>query len=131
MARLRGIILVPVPSDRYGMIPEELDRIHRKNPLAGVYLMPSCSDPTASSMPEMRKKAIAGVILRRSMILLENDPFAFFSADLDPDYQGPCITACAGTVSIYYQWCRISEYRSERRVHGSRRSGKEAAVQGW
>lgn len=89
VARLRGIILVPVPSDRYGMIPEELDRIHRKNPLAGVYLMPSCSDPTASSMPEMRKKAIAGVILRRSLILLENDPFAFFSADLDPDYQGP------------------------------------------
>lgn len=89
LARLMGIQLVPVPSDNHGMIPGELEVINRRTPITGVYLMPSCSDPAAIYMTEERKRALAGVILRGSMILVENDPFAFFTADVNPDYQGP------------------------------------------
>ena len=72
-AHLSHIRLIPVKGDSEGMIAEELDRLCRKEGIAGIFLMPNCANPTTCTIPEKRKDELAQVIARRKLILLEDD----------------------------------------------------------
>ena len=72
-AKLSRIQLVPVKGDRYGMIPEEMEKICRNNRIRGIFLMPNCANPTTITMSESRKDKIAALIEKYKLILLEDD----------------------------------------------------------
>ncbi|MBS4960116.1 MAG: PLP-dependent aminotransferase family protein [Clostridiales bacterium] len=89
LAKMFMIKLVPVSSDSKGMIPEELDRICHMNEIQGVFLMPSCANPTTIQIPYSRKKELAQIIKKRNMILIEDDFHAFLTADVSEIYGTP------------------------------------------
>ena len=89
LAKLHHLQLVPVAGDSEGMRADELEAQHRLNPLHGVFLMPSCCNPTTVMISERRKKELASVITKHRLILIEDDIHAFFTAGIVPDYQGP------------------------------------------
>lgn len=76
-AQLSQIKLEPVAMDAEGMIPESLENICRKSQIKGIYLMPNMQNPTATAMSEKRKQAIADIILRYELILIEDDIYNF------------------------------------------------------
>ncbi|MGW6300377.1 aminotransferase-like domain-containing protein [Peribacillus butanolivorans] len=79
LANMLNIHLVPVEGDTFGMLPERLDAICRANHLQGIYLIPSCNNPTAIIMDMNRRKDIAKVINKHNLILMEDDIFSFLA----------------------------------------------------
>lgn len=73
MARLAHIQLLPIAGDENGMLPEMLDQQCKERKIAGIFLMPDCADPTAITIPEARRKALAEVIRKYRLIVIEDD----------------------------------------------------------
>lgn len=76
-AQLSHIKLEPIAMDSEGMIPESLENTCNKFRIKGIYLMPNMQNPTATTMSTERKKAIADIILRYKLILIEDDIYNF------------------------------------------------------
>ncbi|NRD79814.1 PLP-dependent aminotransferase family protein [Bacillus sp. BRMEA1] len=89
LAKIFHIQLVPIPGDQYGMLPDELEKQCSQMNIHGIFLMPSCSNPTAVMISDFRKKELASVIRRHRLILIEDDIHAFLTAGFIPDYQQP------------------------------------------
>lgn len=89
LAKMLHIKLVPIPGDRFGMLPEELGNQCRQTDIHGIFLMPSCSNPTTIMISDCRKRELASVIRKHRLILLEDDIHAFLTAGIDPDYKQP------------------------------------------
>ena len=89
LAKMHHLQLVPITGDDEGMLPDELESQHRLKSINGVFLSPSCCNPTTVMMSERRKAALAEVIGRCGMILIEDDIHAFLSAGIIKDYAGP------------------------------------------
>ena len=73
LAKLAHLKLVPIPSDEGGMIPSALDDAAAKGRVRGVFLMPHCANPTARTLSERRKNALAKVVEERELLLIEDD----------------------------------------------------------
>lgn len=73
IAKLLHLVLVPVRGDSEGMLPEELQRQCAANRIKGIYLMPTFSNPTTISLSYSRRKALAQVIQKNGLVLLEDD----------------------------------------------------------
>lgn len=83
LSRQLHIQLLPVPSDEYGMIPALLEKQCRLLDIKGVYLMPSCSNPTGITIPQKRRRELARVIREQELILIEDDTYGFLSGETD------------------------------------------------
>ena len=72
---LVGARMVGVDSDEYGMLPDALaDAIETHDPKL-VYLIPTFQNPTGRTMSAERRAAIAEVLVRTGVPLLEDDPY--------------------------------------------------------
>ncbi|MGZ7443231.1 PLP-dependent aminotransferase family protein [Paenibacillus sp. TH7-28] len=89
ISKLYRIKLVPIPGDEHGMLPSELDNQCLQMDVHGVFLMPSCSNPTTVMIPDNRKRELAAVIRKHRLILIEDDIHAFLSAGIMADYGQP------------------------------------------
>ena len=76
VAAMLGIRLVPIPMDKDGLIPEELEAACRREAPRALYLMPEVQNPTTLALSEPRRDAIADIVLRRGLVLLEDDAYA-------------------------------------------------------
>ena len=76
LAAMLGILLVPVPMDGEGMLPEGLDTACRRGDIRGLYLMPGFQNPTTVTMSGKRRDAVAEVALRHNLLLVEDDAYA-------------------------------------------------------
>lgn len=79
LANMLNIQLIPIEGDMYGMNPDALKLQCILNNIKGVYLIPSCSNPTAILMNMERRKDIANVINEYSLILIEDDIYSFLA----------------------------------------------------
>ncbi|MDR2326772.1 MAG: PLP-dependent aminotransferase family protein [Acidovorax sp.] len=70
-----GRRLVAVEADQHGMLPERLEQACRQHKSALVYLNPTLQNPTAITMPEQRRKQLAGVAQRCQVRIVEDDPY--------------------------------------------------------
>lgn len=73
LAQLLHLILLPVQSDAYGMLPEDLQKQCRTNRVRGIYLIPTCANPTTITMPPERRSALSEVIRKNHLTLIEDD----------------------------------------------------------
>lgn len=89
LAKILHLQILPVRMDHSGMIPDELIYLCKKFPIKGIYLMPSCNNPTAIEMNNQRKKEIRDIIDEYQMILIEDDTMAFLSTAFNSDYKQP------------------------------------------
>lgn len=72
-ARLAHIRLEPVAGDGDGMMPEALENKCRSQNISGIFLMPNCANPTGITMSCERKRALAEVIKKHHLLLIEDD----------------------------------------------------------
>lgn len=89
LAKMLRIKLVPIPGDQFGMLPQELDNHCCQMDIHGIFLMPSCCNPTTVMISDARKRELAAVIRKHHLLLLEDEIHAFFTAGIHPDYQQP------------------------------------------
>lgn len=83
LAAMLHVLLVPVAMDEQGMIPEALATACRRDPLRGVYLMPAVQNPTGRAMGGERRQAIAELVARNRLLLIEDDAY-WYTADSPP-----------------------------------------------
>ncbi|MDX2111971.1 MAG: PLP-dependent aminotransferase family protein [Verrucomicrobiota bacterium] len=62
-------------TDDDGIIPESLEAIVSKTKVKFVYLVPNFQNPTGRTIPLERRKAIASIIQRHNVLLIEDDPY--------------------------------------------------------
>jgi DNA-binding transcriptional MocR family regulator len=72
-----GYRLHGVPIDAYGVIPEALDRAFVDTRARALYCMPTLQTPTGSVMPQERRHAIAAILRKHDVFLLEDDAYSF------------------------------------------------------
>ncbi|MBB3219533.1 DNA-binding transcriptional MocR family regulator [Massilia umbonata] len=78
-----GRRIVAVEADRQGMVPAMLEEACRRHKPALVYLNPTLQNPTAITMPERRRKELAGIAKRCNARVVEDDPY-WLLADAPP-----------------------------------------------
>lgn len=83
LANQLQIQLVPIEADDLGMQPDMLEKQCRIADMKGVYLMPSCSNPTSITIPQARREMLAKIISQYNLILIEDDAYGFISDNAD------------------------------------------------
>ena len=82
-----GRRLETVATDAEGMLPDALEAACRQDGLHGarlLYLNPTLQNPTATTMPEARRRAILGVAARLNLRIVEDDPYWRFAPEAPP-----------------------------------------------
>ncbi|MGM0111214.1 PLP-dependent aminotransferase family protein [Enterococcus sp. DIV0187] len=79
LAKQLNIQLISIESDVHGMLPDELEKKSNLLNIRGVFLMPSCSNPTGTTLHLDRRKKLSSVIQRHDLFLIEDDTYAFIS----------------------------------------------------
>ncbi|MYM66335.1 aminotransferase class I/II-fold pyridoxal phosphate-dependent enzyme [Pseudoduganella sp. FT55W] len=78
-----GRRLIAVEADQHGMAPDKLEQACRRHKPGLVFLNPTLQNPTAVTMPERRRKELAGVAQRCNVRIVEDDPY-WLLADAPP-----------------------------------------------
>ena len=76
VASMLNIRLVSIEMDGAGMLPDALEAACRREAIRALYLMPEVQNPTTSTLPDERREAIAVIIEKHDLILLEDDAYA-------------------------------------------------------
>lgn len=84
LAKQLNIQLIPIEADGQGMLPDALEKQRKLHEIKGIYLMPSCTNPTGITMPSERRKAISQIISSQDMVLIEDDTYGFITDDKIP-----------------------------------------------
>lgn len=74
-AAQRGLRVVGVPMDGDGIDPDALDRCCTEHGPALLYCTPTLHNPTTATMPEDRRRAVAAVVRRHGLPVLEDDVY--------------------------------------------------------
>lgn len=81
LAQALGLTLVPVETDRLGMRPDALERACRPGNVRAVLCTPVTHNPTAATMDAARRAAIARVVERADLMLIEDDIYGHLAGD--------------------------------------------------
>lgn len=79
LANFLHIQLISIETDEYGMSPNFLLQACRNTEIKGLYLMPTCSNPTSIFIPATRRQEIADIARRFSLLLIEDDIYSFLA----------------------------------------------------
>lgn len=66
---------IGLESDDDGVIPEALEEVLQENTLKFVYLIPNFQNPSGRTLALQRRKAVARLIKKHGVILIEDDPY--------------------------------------------------------
>ena len=80
LANFLHIQLVPVDADNFGMKPEALLQTCKNAEIKGIYLMPSCSNPTGIFMPLQRREKLAAIVWQFHLLIIEDDIYSFLDS---------------------------------------------------
>lgn len=76
---VHGARMIGVETDDDGVVPEALEEAIRTHHPRMVYLIPTFQNPTGRTMPVARRQAVAEVLLRTDVPLIEDDPYGALS----------------------------------------------------
>ena len=76
---VHGARMIGVDTDDDGVIPEALEEAIRTHHPRMVYLIPTFQNPTGRTMPVERRQAVAEVLQRTDVPLIEDDPYGALS----------------------------------------------------
>lgn len=77
IAARAGLVLVGVPMDEAGILPEALAAAIRAHGPKALYLNPTLQNPTTLTIPAPRRMEIAEILLRHGLPLIEDDAYGF------------------------------------------------------
>ncbi len=81
LANLLHIQLIAVEADRCGIKPAALLSVCKNSGIKGIYLMPTCSNPTGVFMPQDRRDKLADIIRKYRLFVIEDDIYSFLAPD--------------------------------------------------
>ena len=85
VAGLLNLRLAPLPLDRYGLVPDALERACRTRSAPKVlYTVPSLHNPTGAVMPETRRRELAAVANAHGLTIIEDDVCGFLLEKTPP-----------------------------------------------
>lgn len=84
LANRFGIQLIAIDSDACGMRADHLASCCKTLHIKGIYLIPSCNNPTAVLLSPERRGELAEVINRHHLILIEDDAYALLAPEYTP-----------------------------------------------
>ncbi len=70
-----GRHIIALETDQHGMLPDALEQACRQHHPGLIYLNPTLQNPTAITMGEHRRKALASVATRCNVRIVEDDPY--------------------------------------------------------
>lgn len=76
LAKRLRLNLTPIRMDKNGIVPDALEAACRTGPVKGLYLMPTCHNPTLAQIPEYRRHELVAICRRHDVTLIEDDVFA-------------------------------------------------------
>lgn len=79
LANFLHIQLIAIPGDAHGMSPDGLFTVCKNKEIKGVYLMPTCANPTGIYMPQSRRLELANIIRQFHLLVIEDDIYSFLS----------------------------------------------------
>lgn len=82
-ARL-GLTPVPLDLDDDGVVPQRLRAVHRRTPLAAVYLQPELHNPLGISMSAGRREALGEVLEGCGVTVVEDAVYSFLADSAAP-----------------------------------------------
>lgn len=74
--RSHGAVVLDVPCDAHGMLPDALERAIIQHRPALVYLLPTFQNPTGRTMPAARRAEVGAVLCRHGVLAVEDDVYA-------------------------------------------------------
>ena len=103
MAARLGLKTAAIASDGEGPCPDDLERLCRQRQVKALYLTPTLQTPTGLTMPFERRRAIAGIVARHGVHLIEDDVFGLFHPERPPPIAtlAPDLTVFITSVSKY------------------------------
>lgn len=81
LANSLHIQLVPADGDEQGMKPEALYQACKNAEIKGLYLMPTCSNPTSVFTPLCRREELADLAQKFNLLIIEDDIYAFLDTN--------------------------------------------------
>lgn len=75
-----GLVLVGLPVDEAGILPDALDAAILRHAPKALYLNPTLHNPTTLTIPQARRMQIAEVMIRHNLPLIEDDAYGFIPA---------------------------------------------------
>ncbi len=72
-----GVRTIGLPIDAHGLVPDTFEAACREYRPKLLYTMPTLHNPTAIVMPEERRRAIAAIARRHSVVVIEDDVYGF------------------------------------------------------
>lgn len=83
-SRMLGVRLCGLPTDREGIIPAALEEACRKKKIKALCCTPSMSNPASSHMGPERRQAIAELVRRHHLMVIEDDVYGALEPDRLP-----------------------------------------------
>jgi DNA-binding transcriptional MocR family regulator len=84
LASHQGVKLVGAAIDEEGLVPEALAEACRRSGSRVLYSMPTLHSPTATTMSAGRRRAIAEVVERHDLMVIEDNVYGFLHPDAPP-----------------------------------------------
>lgn len=96
-----GLRLVPVAMDGEGLLPDALEQAARSHGAHVLYCMPTLQNPTTTTLPLERRKALVEIARRIGLTLIEDDVYGFLKSSPLPTLAslGPEVTLHVSSVS--------------------------------
>ncbi|BFL37950.1 PLP-dependent aminotransferase family protein [Holdemania massiliensis] len=79
LANFLQIQLISIDYDEYGMSAHALLQTCKNTEIKGLYIMPTCSNPTSIFMPPTRRQEISEIARKFHLIIIEDDIYSFLS----------------------------------------------------
>ena len=67
---------IQIEMDNDGLKPDSLENVLKKHKIKFIYTVPTFQNPTGRSMTQKRREDIAGIIVKYSALLIEDDPYS-------------------------------------------------------
>jgi DNA-binding transcriptional MocR family regulator len=84
LANLLHLQLQGLPVDEHGLQPEAFAEACRARSSKVLYCIPTIQNPTATVMPESRRREIASLAREHGVSIIEDDVYGFLDADAPP-----------------------------------------------
>lgn len=84
VARFLHLRLEGVAMDSHGIRPDALERACREHAPAALYCTPTIQNPTATVMPEERRREITAIARRHGVVIVEDDTYGFLVDEAPP-----------------------------------------------
>ncbi|MBY0559613.1 PLP-dependent aminotransferase family protein [Hyphomicrobium sp.] len=77
----KGLALEPLEMDEQGIIPGSFEKVCRENTPKALYVVPNLDNPTTSTLPEDRRRALVEIARKHRVIIIEDDPYGPLMAE--------------------------------------------------